>query len=83
MKLSHCNSDAERLDWCRQALLSGRTLTDPGLWVAGVDNPGAVIRKLRKEGLRVKTVYVRTVDAAGEVHPRTLAWRLETDIPLA
>lgn len=78
MKLSYCDSDAERLDWCRQALLSGLTLSDPGMWVAGVDNPSALIRKLRKEDLRIKTVYVRTVDAAGgggETEPDSWAHR--------
>lgn len=74
-KLAFCSSFDEQVAWCRRALEQGRTLTDPGLWISGC-NPDKVIRKLRRQGLAIKTVYVKTVDAAGEVHPRTLAWRL-------
>lgn len=74
-KLAYCSSFEQQVEWCRRALEAGRTLTDPQLWIAGCD-PDKVIRRLRKLGMAIKTVYVKTVDAEGEVHPRTLAWRL-------
>ncbi|MCX8016519.1 MAG: hypothetical protein N2690_01255 [Rhodocyclaceae bacterium] len=63
--------------WVRQALQQGRTLTDPGLFVAGADGV-RIMRQLRREGMPIKTVYIKTVDASGTAHPRTLAWRLDS-----
>ena len=64
--------------WVREALLAGQTLTDPGLWIAGVDDPAAMMRSLRKEGMLIKTSRKTVTDAAGEKH-RVPAWHLEGD----
>jgi hypothetical protein len=75
-KLWQCETFAEQVDWCRLRLLEGHTLTDPAIWLGGAE-PDSVIRALRKEGLAIETIRVKTVDAAGEVHPKTLAWRCQ------
>lgn len=75
-KLFECPSFKEQKDWARKRLLEGKTLTDPELWLGGAD-PDRVIRALRRQGLPIETCRVRTIDAAGQVHPKTLAWRLK------
>lgn len=75
-RLHQCTTLKQKKMWCLRALNKGGTLTDPSMWIQGVDNPASIIRALRKEGTRIKTCYVKTVDAAGMEHPRTLAWRL-------
>lgn len=75
-KLYQCESFQEQKAWVREKLLEGATLTDPFLFLAGAD-PDRIIRALRRDGLPIKTVRVRTIDAAGAEHPRTLAWRIE------
>ncbi|WP_126448222.1 hypothetical protein [Sulfuricystis multivorans] len=76
-KLAYCETFEEQAEWCRNALLAGKTLTYPGIFLGGGD-PDRIIRHLRRKvGMPIKTVYVKTIDAAGTVHPRTLAWRLE------
>ncbi len=74
--LWQCETFAQQKAWCRQQFELGRTLTDPGIWLAGAD-PDAIIRALRRAGMPLQTCYVKTVDAADVEHPRTLAWRLK------
>ena len=79
-KFYQCKSQEEQLAWIRERLEEGRTVSDPHLFLfshgASVD-PQKLIAKLRKQGVPIKTVYVKTTDAAGVEHPRTLAWRLD------
>ncbi|MDM7321751.1 MAG: hypothetical protein P3W87_000355 [Gammaproteobacteria bacterium] len=73
--LAYCNTFSQQKAWCEGRLLSNETLTYPQIFLGGAD-PERILRALRKEGLPIKTVYVETVDAAGHVHPKTLAWRI-------
>jgi hypothetical protein len=66
LPLSHMDTEADRKERVRQALLRGRTLTDPGLWIGGIRDPQKLIARLRKDGMQIETTYVRTVDAAGD-----------------
>lgn len=75
-KLWQCKGLDEQAAWCQAKLETGATLSDPGIWIAGAD-PKKIIRKLRREGLQIETVYIKTVDASGVKHPKTLAWRLK------
>lgn len=68
MKLYQARTKQEQKAWIRQALLDGHTLTDPDLWVAGVDDPARLIRELRREGLAVQTQKYSVRDAAGVSH---------------
>jgi len=73
-KLWQCQDFGEQVRWVEAALNAGKTLSDPGLFLGGAD-PDAIIRRLRKAGLAIKTVHVPTRDADGELH-RSVAWRL-------
>lgn len=65
----------DKVAWVRAALLAGFTVSDTGMWVAGVDNPQGLVRKLRKEGMAVLTTRKRLQDCEG-VWYNDLAWRL-------
>ena len=73
--LWQCNTFAEQKAWCLSQFEAGRTLTDPQIWIGGAD-PDKVVRALRRDGVPLKTCYVKTIDAAGGIHRRTLAWRI-------
>ena len=75
--LWQCDTKEEQIAWCKAQLEAGKTLTDPGIFLAGAE-PDRIIRTLRRRGMPIKTCYVKTVDAGGNVHSRTLAWRLPT-----
>ena len=75
--LWQCDTFAEQKAWCKAQFELGRTLTDPGIWLGGAD-PDRVVRALRRNGMPLKTCRVVAIDAAGERHPKTLAWRIET-----
>lgn len=72
--LYQCQGLDEQCRWVEAQLNLGRTLTDPGIWLAGAE-PDLVIRTLRQKGLAIKTVRKKVVDAADEAHMAT-AWRL-------
>lgn len=72
--LYRCKTFEEQCLWVRRQLELGRTLTDPGIWLAGAE-PDTIMRALRKAGLAIKTVKKAITDAAGD-RQRVLAWRL-------
>lgn len=72
--LYQCTTFESQCQWVSTQLKLGRTLTDPGIWLGGAD-PDKVIRKLRADGMEIKTVRKKVVDAADESHMAT-AWRL-------
>lgn len=76
--LWQCKDLDQQLAWCEAALLAGRTLSDPGLFLGGAD-PDKVIRRLRKKH-KIKTVRVPRTDAAGVVH-KVLGWQIEKSKP--
>jgi hypothetical protein len=78
-KLWQCKTRKEQLAWCEAKLKAGFTLTDPGLFVAGV-NPDSIIRSLRQK-MKIKTIQISTEDAAGILH-KVPAWRLYTQSEL-
>lgn len=73
-KLWQCESLDEQVHWCRMMLDDGKILSDPSIFVGGADGP-TIMRILRKSGMNIKTCHVRTIDAAGTVHRKTLAWK--------
>lgn len=73
-KLYQCDTFDDQVTWCRSALEAGKTLTDPGVWVAGAD-PDKIIRHLRRKGMPIDTLRVKVKDAAGETHA-VPAWRI-------
>ena len=75
-KLALCRSPAQQLEWVRAALGLGKTVTDVGLWLGGVDEPKELIRCLIREGGRVITFRKKLTDAAGEACT-VMAWRLQ------
>ena len=74
-KLAYCATDEQRLSWVRAALLAGRTVTDVGLWLGGVDDPKALVRQIMRENFPVLTFRKKVLDAAGECCT-VMAWRL-------
>jgi len=70
-----CESVATQLAWIERALRAGRTLSDSGLWLGGVNRPESLIARLRKAGLSIETTKKKVLDAADEEHD-DLAWRL-------
>lgn len=74
-QLYQCKSREDQLAWIERALRAGRTLTDSGLWLAGVDRPQEAMASLRRSGLAIETTSKKVVDAADEEHD-DLAWRL-------
>ncbi len=80
-KLALCRDCAQRKAWVRGKLERGGTVTDVGMWLAGIDEPKELIRSLILDGLRVIT-FRKTVRDASDEQLATLAWRLtgvETD----
>lgn len=77
-RLYQCETFDQQKKWCADRLMDGCTLTDPQIFLGGA-NPDRIIRALRKDGMDIRTVYVKTIDAAGRVHKKTLAWRLNGD----
>jgi hypothetical protein len=73
--LWQCETFEQQKAWCRKKFEEGHTLSDPGIWNGGGD-PDRIVRALRKEGLKLETCRVPRRDAAGQIHPKTLAWRL-------
>lgn len=73
--LYQCGNVEMQKAWIKRALLAGRTLSDSGLWLAGVDRPEQVVAALRADGLAIETTTASVVDAADETHD-DLAWRL-------
>lgn len=80
LHLYQCATPAAQREWIRRALLAGCTLSDSGLWLAGVDRPAQVIAKLKAEGLVIRETTARIVDAADEEHD-DLGWMLESSTP--
>ncbi len=74
-KLAYCATHEQRLAWVRAALLGGRTVTDVGLWLGGVDDPKALVRQIMREGVRILTFRKKVRDAADECGT-VMAWRL-------
>jgi hypothetical protein len=75
--LAHCTSDAQRRAWVREKLRRGGVVTETGLWLAGINEPKALIRGLIRGGLRILTFRTKVPDAADPpVWHRVLAWRL-------
>lgn len=73
--LYQCANVEMQKAWIKRALLAGRTLSDSGLWLGGVDRPEKVIAALRADGLAVETTTMSVIDAADEEHI-DVAWRL-------
>lgn len=74
-ELYKCATQELQLAWVRRALKAGRTLSDSGLWLGGVDRPATLIGQLRKQGMNIETTSKKILDAADEEHD-DLAWRL-------
>ena len=74
-KLAYCLTEEQRLAWVRAALLAGRTVTDVGLWLGGVDDPKALVRRIMRGHCPVLTFSKKVQDAAGECCT-VMAWRL-------
>jgi len=74
-RLVDCKTVAHQAEWIGRALRAGRTLSDSGLWLGGVNRPEQLIARLRREGLPITTTTKKVVDAADEKHD-DLAWRL-------
>lgn len=67
---------AQKAEWVEAALRSGHVCTDTGLWLGGVDDPGMLIRELRRKGVPILTTRKRIQDCAGEWH-NDLAWKFK------
>jgi hypothetical protein len=76
--LHQCHTKELQTAWIKRALLAGRTVSDSGLWLAGVDHPEVVIFNLRESGMRIKVTTKKVTDAANEKH-QDLAWVLDSD----
>lgn len=74
-KLWQCSTFEEQTKWCRKMLESGRILSDPEIFLGGGDTD-RIIRKLRKEGMKLVTTRKETTDASGVKH-KSLAWVLQ------
>lgn len=79
VKLVDCKTVELQVAWIEHALRAGRTPSDSGLWLAGVDRPERVIARLRRAGVPITTTTKRVTDAADEVH-NDLAWCLTVDL---
>lgn len=79
-ELWQCKTPKEQLAWCIQRWDVGKTLSDTGLWLGGAA-PETIVRNARrhykKQGLKLNLVYVAQRDAAGKLHPKIPAWKLE------
>ncbi len=78
--LYQCNSFKQQKDWCRRTFIAGKTLTEPFLWIKGVDQPLRIIQSLRKEGMEIEDLQVAIKDAEGVVHSDAPAWRIKNNI---
>jgi hypothetical protein len=74
--LYDCTTAVERLEWVKERLHCGHTVTEAGLSLGGVPNPIALISGLRATGIGIETITVDRVDHAGDRHTGCTAWRL-------
>lgn len=81
--LYQCNSFKQQKDWCHKALIDGKTLTEPFLWIKGVNQPWRIIQSLRKSGLVIEDLRVSTKDAEGIIHTNTPAWKINNNISVS
>lgn len=75
-RLYDCTTAVERLEWVKDRLEAGHTVSQPTLEIGGVVNPHGVIGGLRATGMRIEQIAVDRVDAKGSMHSGVTAWRL-------
>ena len=76
MNLWEVQTEEAQRHWIREALQAGRVLTDPMLFLSGVDDPDGMIKALQDEGMKIRTFRKTVTDAAGVPHD-VPAWELQ------
>ena len=75
-RLYDCTTAVERLEWVKERLQAGHTVSANTLALGGVVNPHAVIAGLSATGMRIEQIAIDHVDAKGSMHSGVTAWRI-------
>lgn len=73
--LRDCATPEDQLGWVKRRLDAGETLTDTGLWMAGLAGGWHLIHRLRRLGTAIEDVTFTRNDRSGRPHPNTRGWR--------
>ena len=74
--LRDCTTAEDGLGWVKKRLQAGETLTDTGLWMAGLQGGWRLIYRLRRLGMAIEDVTFTATDKSGREHPNTRGWRM-------